>query len=59
MRNELEEILVVIDEIITIKGKFHHRLYGTFPRVIVNGKTVINKGVHTGVKPGRFDFLHR
>ena len=27
-------------------------------RVIVNGKTVINNGVHTGAKPGRFDFLH-
>ncbi len=25
-------------------------------RVIVNGKTVINNGVHTGAKPGRFDF---
>lgn len=24
-------------------------------RVIVNGKTVINDGVHTGAKPGRFD----
>lgn len=24
-------------------------------RVIVNGKTVINNGVHTGIKPGRFD----
>ncbi len=28
-------------------------------RVIVNGKTVINNGVHTGAKPGRFDFLHQ
>lgn len=26
-------------------------------RVIVNGKVVINKGVHTGVKPGKFDSL--
>ena len=28
-------------------------------RVIVNGKTVINDGVHTGAKPGKFDFLNR
>jgi len=28
-------------------------------RVIVNGKIVINDGVHTGAKPGRFDFLHQ
>jgi len=28
-------------------------------RVIVNGKTVINNGVHTGARPGRFDSPHR
>ncbi len=27
-------------------------------RVIVNGETVINNGIHTGAKPGRFDFPH-
>ncbi len=27
-------------------------------RVIVNGKTVIKNGIHTGAKPGRFDFPH-
>jgi len=26
--------------------------------VIVNGKTVINNGVHTGARPGRFDSLY-
>jgi N-acyl-D-amino-acid deacylase len=27
-------------------------------RVIVNGETVIKNGIHTGAKPGRFDFPH-
>lgn len=41
------------------RATYHHpdKFPSGIARVIVNGKIVINNGVHTGAKPGRFDFL--
>ena len=47
----------------TISDRATYQSPDNFPsgiaRVLLNGKPIINNGIHTGIKPGRFDFLHR